>query len=585
MTPNQHEMSDEQFERLLNLTGSQLSTPPMHNVVAATLTRIRSEQAAGQAADRTPRRWIGSSRERVLLRPPTSSYSSFGELPRSRWKDLGIFVGGAGAAAIVTLLLLLVFRGFGADSSSRDVDQGQFPLNTAAFSDPTLASSTLMVLAGDNPGMLLTNTVVLPVDPSTGEPVPDYAPIPGGGPRYAPAAITSEGEIYFASFESYGSVCEPMSGGSACRGSADVLHLVEATSWTDQTASLPGDSWVGGDAFSPDGRRYAVVLSSSTTHTLFLFDAATAELIAERELDFRPSLVSFALDGTALVVFGQQLGDAPGTDQPGPPRLQVLDAETLEPAWDHTFEGMLMGSWCVSECSGPHESRESVSWTPGVTVSPDGRTLVAVHADHGRLTRVDLSTGDVSDLELRVEAAWYDRLAGLFITSAEAKGETGGARRETIWAPDGSRLYVLTIDFQATRRLEDNTGVLQLIDPETGRILQERSVDAAATMSLSPDTADVLVGGMHATSAAGEASSWTTAFDAESLESIAELDGWQVKTLRTLDGRPILLAQRGGYESAELALMDAQSYAIVSSWTFGQGECLVTVQGPICQAR
>lgn len=557
MTANQHEMSDEQFERLLNLTGSQLSMPPMRNVVVTTLASIRSEQAAVQAADPSPR----------------------------RWKDIGIFAGGVGVAAIVTLLLLLIFRGFGADGSSRDADQGQAPPVAAAFSDPALAASTLMVQSRDD-ALLLMNTAVLPVDPSTGAPVPGYAPIPGRFPSLAPSAGTSAGELYyFASFESYGSVCEPMSGGSACRNSADVLHLVEATTWADRTASLPGNSWVGGDAFSPDGRRFAVVLSSASLHTLLLFDSATAALVAQRELDFRPTLVSFALDGTALVVFGQRLGSAPGIDQPGPPQLQVLDADTLEPAWDHTFESLLMGSWCVSECSGPHESRESVSWTPGLSVSPDGRTLVVVQADRDWITRVDLSTGEVSELELHVDVAWYSRLADLFISEAEAKGETDGARRQTIWAPSGNQLYVLTRDFHATRNPRDDTGWLQIIDPESGRILQERSIDAAASLALSPDTGDVLISGTHAPSSEGESGSWTMAFSAESLEPVADLDQWNVAVLRTLDGRPILLAQRGGYESAELALVDAQSYVIVSSWNVEHGQCSVSGQGPVCQAR
>lgn len=583
MTVNLHEMNDEQFERLLKLTGSRLSMPPMRNIVDATLASISTEQAAMQAPARVPRRWNGLADERLVRHVPASSYTTFGEQPRSRWKDVGLFAGGVAAAAAVTLLLLLVFRGFGANDRSRDAEQGQAPPATAAFSDPALAASTLMVQSLDD-ATLLTNTAVLPVDPATGTPVPGYPPVPGGGVGFASTVTTSDGKVYFASFESHGSVCEPMSGGSACRGSADMLHLVEATSWTYRTATLPGDSWVNRDAFSPDGLRYAVVLSTSTAHTVLLFDSATAELIAEHELDFRPSLVSFALDGTALIVFGQRLGEAPGTDQPGPPQLLRLDAATLETVWEHSFEDMKMGSWCVSECSGPHENRESVSWTPGVSVSPDGRMLVAVHADRDVLTRVDLSTGDVSELELHTDTAWYDRLAGLFIVTADAKGATDGARRETAWAPNGDRLYVLTTDASVTRHLDEDMSVLQVMDPESGRILHERAIDGAAYLTLSPDTGAVLIKGMHPPSSAGNLGQWTMVFDAESLDPIAELDQWQVEVLRTLDGRPILLAQRGDYDSAEPALLDTETYAVVSSWPVAPGQCYVTALRPICKA-
>jgi hypothetical protein len=324
------------------------------------------------------------------------------------------------------------------------------------------------------------------------------------------------------------------------------------------------------------------VLSSSNTHRLLVFDTATATLIVERELDMRPSLVSFALDGTALVVFGQRPGDAPGIDLPGPPQLQVFNAETLEPAWSHTFDDMVMGHWCVSECSGPFEVRESVSWTPGVSITPDGSTLVAVHADRDLLTRVDLATGNVSDLELHADMAWYKRLVGLFFAEAEAKGATEGARRETAWAPDGSRLYVLTIDANAARQLDDDTGTVQVIDSESGRILQERAIDAPASISLAPNTRDVLVGGNHPQASDGVRGWWTVVFDATSLEPTAQLDEWQVEVVRTLDGRPILLAQRGGYENAELALIDAETYAVVSSWPVAPGQCSVSGLPPFC---
>lgn len=580
MTVNLHEMNDEQFERLLKLTGSRLSMPPMRDIVATTLAGIRTDRAATQTSESTPLHWNGVVDERIIRRIPMSRYASFVEPPRSRWKDLGVFAGGVGAAAFLTLLL--VFRGFGADDSSRDAGQSQAP-PAAAFADPALAASTLLVQSLADTA-LLTNTVVLPIDPATGAPVPGYAPIPGEVSSFAPAVTTSDGKVYFASFESHGRVCEPMSGGSACRGSADVLHLVEATTWTDRTATLAGDSWVNGDAFSPDGLRYAVVLSSSTMHRLLLFDTATAGLIAERELDFRPSLVTFAVDGTALIVFGQRLGEAPGTDQPGPPQLLRLDAATLETVWEHSFEDMKMGSWCVSECSGPHENRESVSWDPGVSIAPDGGTLVAVHADREVLTRVDLATEDVRELELHSDAAWYDRLAGLLIAEAEAKGTSGGAHRETAWTPDGSRLYVLTIAFNATRQLDDDTAVLQALDPESGRIIQERAIVAAAYLTLSPDTGNVFIEGRRALSSNDDSGRWTTVFDAESFEPIAELDQWQVEVLHTLDGRPILLAQRGDYDSAEPALLDAETYAVVSSWPVAPGQCYVSAQEPICKA-
>lgn len=571
MTANRSDMNDEQFEQLLNHTGQQLSYPPMRDGVQSALERIRSDQALTPKPNPNNHGVLSSPWTGPDAAPSLTVFSADDEPVRSRWREIGLLAGGIAAAAAVTLILVVVFGGYRPGGDSAGVVSGAAPaVEPVAFSDPALADSILL-----GRPISEVSLVVQPVNSSTGEAVPGYEPVPG----FVWEAISADRST-LATIESHDRICEPISGGTACRSTADVLHIVDVPGWSARQVDLPGDSWVSGLSLSQDGQRIAISLTfqggvnEPAPTRILLIDTVTLQTLAEREVDFRPSFIEFALGDATLVVYGQQLAaDRPGVNRPDPPRLLVLDAETIEINYEFTFTDLLSGYWCESDCTMEIQEWDMVEWSPGVSLSPNGGTLVIVAADQEMLFRVDLATGDVNESDLHAGAAWYSRFTRLLVSDASAKGAADGVWRDLAWSADGSRLYLLT------RHADSDAGVdqLQAIDPVTGRILAEHDVDRASSLiSVVPGNDQVLVESIGLSNS-------TTVYDAEHLEPVTVLDGYDIAIYSTLDGQPVLLAKLESKDGDKLALLDPETYQISASWDVDAGQCYLTTDVPVCQ--
>ena len=140
-----------------------------------------------------------------------------------------------------------------------------------------------------------------------------------------------------------------------------------------------------------------------------------------------------------------------------------------------------------------------------------------------------------------------------------------GAFKTAALSSDGTRLYVLGRAMEATysnegywQTSETSLG-LQVIEVESGHTIASQDTEATG-IRLTSDGAYLLLDGW------GEQEQWMEVLDADSLESVARLGGWEVVLTRRLDGQPVILAQQLGEALTQLAVLDAQSFEFVHSW-------------------
>jgi hypothetical protein len=100
---------------------------------------------------------------------------------------------------------------------------------------------------------------------------------------------------------------------------------------------------------------------------------------------------------------------------------------------------------------------------------------------------------------------------------------------------------------------------LQVIEVESGHKLASRDIEATG-VRLTPDGTYLLLDGWD------DQGQWTEALDANNLESVARLAGWEVVLSGRMDGQPAILARQPGEELIQLAVLDAQSFEIVHTW-------------------
>lgn len=164
-------------------------------------------------------------------------------------------------------------------------------------------------------------------------------------------------------------------------------------------------------AFRPDASHLALAYNEPNASRLMVFDTERTALVADRMLDFRPSLLTYTENGMTLVVYGQERGVPAGLGTPPPPQVLLFDAATLEPLWERSLDTVLSGSWCLERCTEQHGQQLLVEWQPAVVPAHDGRRLYP-ELDGRRLFVRKYGDPDVHDLRLAVlDTATFDVLA------------------------------------------------------------------------------------------------------------------------------------------------------------------------------
>ncbi|HEX9989393.1 MAG TPA: hypothetical protein VGE45_13075 [Chloroflexia bacterium] len=478
---------------------------------------------------------------------------------------------GLGVVMVVVLGLAVLFNGNPQPKHPFVSPPPQFPSELGAS----------VLVAQWNPK--LGHYEVRPVDPATGETTPGYEPITVGTKRdFAGAPILSADSTRLLVVESPGRMAEPYADGTRYQLTANVLHLIDVQAWRDVTATLTstlGTGGVGQVAFSPDGGRLALAHHiyrrdlNKSLDTLALVDTGTGKVLLKREIEFAPWVVEFNQSGSQVVVYGQPGGSEPGTMKPGPVRLLLLDAATLETVWEQTLTNILSGNWCEAHCDGAHDERVQAFWEPAVVPSHDRSKLYIVHADEDKLTVADLEARKVSTMEVREARSLLEELLSLTAGSAEAKGGQNGVRRDAVLSADGTKLYVVGRKMDAKRGWEaDEPLALRVINVDNGQIVASSGL-TAFDVSISPDDTYLYLYSSYVDTSTRSPTTkaWRDVVDLKTLRSVKRIeDEGLIVPARRLNGQPIVLAYNWIYQVSgnyvQLAVLDPQTLEVVASW-------------------
>jgi len=410
------------------------------------------------------------------------------------------------------------------------------------------------------------------LDPATGQNIPGFEPISLAPMNVTAFRLAPDGKK-LAIIETHGEACEAYAGGTACRGNADVLHLINIPSHLEVKANLPDGGWVELLTFSPTANYLALVKNAPKSSSLIILDTATGQFVGQQVLQFRPTLLNYTQDGQYLVVYGQPLGSSPGISKPGVPRVMLVDAAGLEVQWDQQLEDIVSGDWCSENCNFSHEKVLFVNWRPAVVPSQIGRQLYIVHADKDRLTRVDFDTRTVKSTEIHTAQSWLERLLTLTAGVAKAKGNYSGVTKEAAFSQDGKQLFVATGTTNPIPGAEGDQETvetrleLQVLDVQGDQRVATQQIDIPGRwvsinqVMETPDGAFVVLNGWS------DGNYWAEVREAKGLKLVAHLDGWELLFTRRMDGQPILVGNKWqDGKLVESTLFNSQTFEAGKAW-------------------
>jgi hypothetical protein len=185
-----------------------------------------------------------------------------------------------------------------------------------------------------------------------------------------------------------------------------------------------------------------------------------------------------------------------------------------------------------------------VYWSPAVVFDPVRNRMHIIHADEDRLTTVDLQRRSAKSLEIRPALTWFEQLLALTAGVAEAKYWPEGGYGSGVLSSDGRQIYTVgrTTDLFEEANGEwtmDETSLgLTVIETDSGHRLGTRESSASRIRSSVDHRYLILDWGLTGS---------TEVLEAETLELVGEVEGWEVLAGRRIDGQGVfLLASQTG---------------------------------------
>jgi len=360
--------------------------------------------------------------------------------------------------------------------------------------------------------------------------------------------------------------CEPLGIGTACWDGSETVSLVDLPTGRADPIDLPKPSRVSHLAFDSSGQYLAMVVHAQGRPNLVTVDVSPARIAGQSPLPIDPSFLAYAADGTSLVLFGPDPGSEPGLSPPGPAQVLIVRESDLSILWDQTIDGMHMGSWCLDGCDSTQEPSRTAIWSPAFVLQPGSDRLLVLHAEANLLTAVDIGRRLVESMEIGPAKTWMDRLMAWGTLSAEAKGWAEGAITQAVLSPDGSRLYGLGRILHASTHpdgsvdgWEEPLG-LDVVDPLDGVRLAHLDTDAWG-LGMSKDGRWLLL------TRSADDGLLSEIINAQSLESEATFEDWQILPVQSLEGQSLLLAYWQGETYTRFALIDPSTMQRWSAWT------------------
>jgi DNA-binding beta-propeller fold protein YncE len=431
------------------------------------------------------------------------------------------------------------------------------PAPTATAVPVTYESSVPAVLWGENnkPHLLF------PLDPSSGEALPGYEPIPLGR-VYSYAFSLDRRTLAVITFPH----------DAPHHGS---LLLVDLIAWESQRFELELEGWPGAMVFSPDGGRLAISNGDENTSRLTLFDLKEQAVVTDAETDLLYPRIKFTSAGDALMLYGlgskdrlaeKALGD-------GTPQVLLLEAADLSPRWQARLEGVREGLFPKGEKTTltpaqMMEEGQAEYLGPGVVFAPDRDALYVVHADSGQLTTADFEAQTVQTVEIHAGLSWFERLLSLTAGIAHAK-VMDGTSKDVAVSPDGQFLYVIgtetTSSLDEQGNLQSNRTPLGLEIIRTGDGSRVAHIETGAgDLSLSPDGRFLYLRdwGSDLEGAPG-----TEVFDVSSRQIVTRKAGLYLSSAFRMNSEPLLVSTYSFSNSLhQMTVLQPDDLSVLAEW-------------------
>jgi hypothetical protein len=404
--------------------------------------------------------------------------------------------------------------------------------------------------------------LLVPVDPVSGQALPDYEPI-------------SLGQSITHAFSPDGNMLAVVGFKSSENPRGGTLHLIDLRTWEDRTQAMDLEGYVNAIAFSPDGKQLAIACSGDLKNQLLILDVSkpfikSKTAIRQSPLDLFVYKMKFSADGSGLMVYGSRIENRFTVNETSPesPVAVLLDSVDLSVRWEANLEGVRHG--IVPKDGGAtvdmSQPGQAIYLFPALVFAPQRDILYVVHPDEDKLTTVDFGGQNFSTAEIKPQLSWMERLLSLTAGVAHAKVAEGTSKVAVV-SPDGQFLYIvgqrndLIQDKNGNWQMIANPLGMQIVRAEDGSRLAHIDTEASE-LSISADGRYLYLRGW------GEAqdSAWTQVFDVSTNQSTTRMDRMWLVSTRRANGSPIMASSVWINDQGEHrnALVDSQS--VLAEW-------------------
>jgi DNA-binding beta-propeller fold protein YncE len=426
------------------------------------------------------------------------------------------------------------------------------PENPTPVSTATVETSLLAIVWEGR----LKDNLLFAIDPASGNALPGYEPISldfSTSQEFSPDRRT----LAVISFPNE----------AAHNGS---LVLIDLPTWTTRRFDLKLTGWVSSIAFSPDGKRLAIVHGESHSRVT-IFDLAEEAIIAQEQFDSFVSRLKFTESGEGLMLYNAATNAWSGLSA-GPPEIHLLDAADLNLVWSAEVTEVQDGIFPKEEDATPeniHEPGQAFYMSPGLVFAPEQDILYIVHADAEKLTTVDFESQTIRTVDIQDKLTWFEQLLSLTAGVAHAKiGD--GMTRQAVVSPDGQFLYVAGVnnstfqDKQGNWQMEQTPLGLEIIETRDGSRVEHIETDTTE-LSLSPDGRFLYLRnwGTHPKNLP-----WTEIFDTSSRQLVARKDNVSATPVLLMNGEFLLASTFStGEYSHHMSILEPDGSSVLAEWT------------------
>ncbi len=351
--------------------------------------------------------------------------------------------------------------------------------------NPNSSNAITLIAVTDKPNGVAPRLQAHPIEPTTLEDLPEYAPIDFGHhytyaaspTRKILAVIIWPGEL----------------------GAGGKLHLIDLDTWTDKSTEVRIDNHVNDLTFSADARSLYWTMPTGRDpahgmprdYQLYSFDLESQQLSVNAQFpsSFMPWFQH--LSSGNLAIFGVPTNLNNLTEDM--PYLFIVDAARNRILSDIRLDGVKAGQFheqvMDAAASAQEASWQYVMYSPGLAWDLDREVLYIAHADDDKITVVDLLKGSVvKQTQIQAWQPFLQWMADSLAPAAEAKGGPWLGVR-LLLSSDGERLYV----FREKTEMGISSPVdLRVIATDGMREISHLN-DLLTDFALSPDGKSLLV--------------------------------------------------------------------------------------------